>query len=297
MYQVEVKREGYTTRVTSFTLEPQDEKTISLPLPQPIYSTISVTSQPIGATVYVDGVEMGTTPLIKGEILTGRRILELRKKDYSTATMEVEVKEGEINNYSAELIDEFTININTDPTGAQVSLNGEHKGSTPYSTLLKPGDYLLRITKPGYIPYKKNMHLGGDNPDLNFILERKILSANNYYAGGGYTTGHVSGIEAYAGLYLFNVNMEAGYSKLLNASGTIYWVTNPSSWSGQEGLEYEYCLSNAVSLSAGYGILFGNLMNVISLHRKGFGFTMLMALLIVAAVVLLGVNLMKKERN
>ena len=258
MYQVEVKREGYSTRITSFNLEPQEEKTISLPLPQPIYSTISVTSQPNGATVFVDGMEVGTTPLIKGEILTGHRTLELRKKDYRTAVMEVEVKEGEINNFSAELIDEFTLTINTDPAGAQVSLNGENKGNTPYTTLLKSGDYLLRITKPGYIPYKKNVHLGGDNPDLSFKLERKILSSNNFYAGGGYTVGHASGIDAYAGLYLFNVNIEAGYNKPANSSSTVWWMEDPSSWSGQQGLEYEYSVENALSASVGYGILFGN---------------------------------------
>ena len=258
MYQVEVKRDGYSTRMISFSLEPQEEKTISLPLPQPIYATISVTSQPNGATVYIDGVEVGTTPLIKGEILTGHRKLELRKKDYRTFTMEVEIFEGELNSFSGELIDEFTLTINTEPAGASVSLNGEQKGETPYTTEMKSGDYLLRITKPGYIPYKKNVHLGGDNPDLFFKLERKILSSNNVYAGGGYAIGQSSGIDAYAGMYLFNINLEAGFSKPGNLSSTVWWMTEPSSWSGQQGLESEYSVKSVLSVSAGYGILFGN---------------------------------------
>lgn len=258
MYQVEVKRDGYSTRMISFSLEPQEEKTISLPLPQPIYATISVTSQPNGATVYIDGVEVGTTPLIKGEILTGHRKLELRKKDYRTFTMEVEIFEGELNSFSGELIDEFTLTINTEPAGASVSLNGEQKGETPYTTEMKSGDYLLRITKPGYIPYKKNVHLGGDNPDLFFKLERKILSSNNGYFGGSYVIGHAFGIEAYAGMYLFNVNLEAGLSLPGNSSSTVWWMADPSSWSGQQGLEYEYSVKNTLSVSAGYGILFGN---------------------------------------
>lgn len=45
------------------------------------------------------------------------------------------------------------------------------------------------------------------------------------------------------------------------------------------------------------GILFGNMMNVISLHQKGFGFTMLMAVLAVAALVLLVANVTIKGRN
>ena len=45
------------------------------------------------------------------------------------------------------------------------------------------------------------------------------------------------------------------------------------------------------------GILFGNMMNVISWHQKGFGFTMLIALLIVAALGLLVTNVILKDRR
>lgn len=45
------------------------------------------------------------------------------------------------------------------------------------------------------------------------------------------------------------------------------------------------------------GILFGNMMNVISMHRKGFGFTMLIAVLVIAALGLLVTNVVMKEGN
>ena len=44
-------------------------------------------------------------------------------------------------------------------------------------------------------------------------------------------------------------------------------------------------------------ILFGNMMNVISMHQKGFGFTMLIAVLIIAALGLLVTNVVLKERE
>ena len=44
-------------------------------------------------------------------------------------------------------------------------------------------------------------------------------------------------------------------------------------------------------------ILFGNMMNVISWHQKGLGFTMLVALLIIAALGLLVTNVMLKEKG
>ena len=42
-------------------------------------------------------------------------------------------------------------------------------------------------------------------------------------------------------------------------------------------------------------ILFGNMMNVISMHQKGFGFTMLIAVLVIAALGLLVTNVILKE--
>ena len=44
-------------------------------------------------------------------------------------------------------------------------------------------------------------------------------------------------------------------------------------------------------------ILFGNMMNVISLHQKGLGFTMLISLLVIAALGLLVANVMMKNRR
>ena len=70
--------------------------------------------------------------------------------------------------------------------------------------------------------------------------------------------GHLTGFEAYAGAYLGNVNIECGYIIPQNTASTVYWITNPSSWSGQEGLEYEYSVASVISVNTGYGILIGN---------------------------------------
>ena len=45
------------------------------------------------------------------------------------------------------------------------------------------------------------------------------------------------------------------------------------------------------------GVLFGNMMNVISWHQKGFGFTMLVAVLVVAALGLMIADMTIKGRN
>ena len=258
MYQVEIKRDGHTTRTTSFTLQPQDEKTITLPVPQPLYGTLSVSSQPIGATVYLDGTEIGTTPFIKSEILAGKKTLEFRKKDYRTVSMEIEIKDGELNSFSTTLSDGFTATINTEPSGASLQVDGQYKGQTPYSFETSSGDYAINLSKPGYTPFKKKIHFDASNPELSIKLPRKILSKTNVYFGVTYQAIYQSGVEASAGAYLSGFNIEGDYHILFDALSQVWWIDNPDSWSGKTDQNYDYSLKNAYSVHAGYGILLNN---------------------------------------
>lgn len=270
MYQVEVKREGHTSRTTSFTLQPQDEKTITLPVPQPIYGTVSITSQPIGATVYIDGEEIGTTPLLKGQILTGKRKLEFRMKDYQTVTMDVDIKEGQLNSFSTDLSDVLVAIIRTQPTGATLNVDGKNLGETPYLFKTTSGDYLISLNKTGYSIYKKKIHLDAGNPELNIELQRKSLFKNNYYAEISYQTDPASGIKVNAGLFLSNINFEIGALAPFGSSTTIWWINNASSWSGNPGYEVEYSLLNSITTYFGYGLLLSNRFRLTP--RAGFIF-------------------------
>ena len=247
MYQVEVKREGYSTRTTSFTLQSMEEKKVTLPIPQPVYGTISVTSQPIGATVFVDSIEIGTTPLIKGEILTGHHKLELRKKDYSPVFMEVDIKEDVINSFNAEMTDVFVLTINTQPIGATITINDENKGVTPFKGKFSSGDYDINLMKMGYAPYKKKIHFDASCPDLSIVLKPKILSEKNIYFGADYQWGHLLGATINAGFYVKNLNIETG---IIIPNETLL-----IEWGGyNEPFKTAYIIPGHI----GYGFLFGN---------------------------------------
>lgn len=254
MYQVEIKRDGHRSRTTSFILQPQEEKTISLPSPQPIYGAISVTSQPIGATVYIDGVEVGVTPFLKAEVLTGTRKMEFRKQDYRTVTMDVEILESQLNSFNTELSDAFTATVSTEPTGATLQIDGKYMGQTPYSFETSSGDYSISLNKLGYNPYKKKVHLDASNPELNITLQRKVMSKTNVYVGATYQATHQTSLEAFAGAYLAGFNLEAGYHLPKNAEQKIWWM-NTTSWSGYADDVYSYNLDYILSVHLGYGIL------------------------------------------
>lgn len=225
-----------------------EEKTVSLPVPLPIYGTISVTSQPNGATVYVDGEEMGTTPLLKGDILIGHHKVEFRKQDYQALIMDVDVKEGELTSFSAEMTDVFLVSINSEPSGAGLTINDVFKGFTPYSETISSGDYYLSLEKAGYSPYKKRIHLDASNPTISIKLGHKYLSQNNAYFGSNYQMGHITGAEVInIGGYLSNCNIEAGYFFPTNTTTTFWNDENMT-----------IVLKGAYSIDLGYGLLMGN---------------------------------------
>ncbi len=73
-----------------------------------------------------------------------------------------------------------TVVVNSDPTGATVTLNnGVYSGITPADIQkVPPGTYTLKITKPGYISYKnENFIVMQGQPNTVF----QALSKNPYY--------------------------------------------------------------------------------------------------------------------
>jgi hypothetical protein len=82
-YKIECKKEGYVTTMISKEITTEmNEQTITLPAPTPIYGSLNVESTPIGATIYIDGKEVGKTPKAFDEILVGWHELKLIKDGY-----------------------------------------------------------------------------------------------------------------------------------------------------------------------------------------------------------------------
>lgn len=93
-YTVEVKRASHRTIAEVVTISSVTERTIQLPSPTPIYGTLNVTSTPSRATVYIDSVKVGETPLIKSDVLVGIHQLLVVRKDGASECKQMEIQEG-----------------------------------------------------------------------------------------------------------------------------------------------------------------------------------------------------------
>ncbi len=107
------------------------EQSIELAAPTPIYGSLNVTSQPIGADVYVDGTKVGSTPDVFTNILEGTRNIELRKSGYAVYRAQVNVTEGKVSNLATTL----SVEEKPKPVVAVSGQSGTLRGNTGNAVL------------------------------------------------------------------------------------------------------------------------------------------------------------------
>lgn len=93
-YIFEARKAGHRTTTLSQTITSERaEQSYTLEVPIPIIGTVNVTSEPAMADVYVDGKNIGQTPLF-ADLLVGNHNLEIRHQGYNSTTQTVMVTEG-----------------------------------------------------------------------------------------------------------------------------------------------------------------------------------------------------------
>jgi len=146
--------------------------------------TLSVTSTPTGAMVYVDGVYKGITPVTIPKVSSGSHQLKVTKsgfQDYSTAvnipagktaSVPIMLKVGSSTTIPTTVPTTVpttaptqapsgatgTLSVTSTPTGAMVYLDGIYKGITPVTIpKVSSGSHQLKVTKSGYQDYSTSI--------------------------------------------------------------------------------------------------------------------------------------------
>ncbi|MCS7201441.1 MAG: PEGA domain-containing protein [Dictyoglomus sp.] len=150
-YRVLVRLEGYRDYETNIIVEGNREKEYTFNL-SPRYGDLTILSTPSGASIYLDGVYRGRTPLTLKNLLVKTYELKLTYPGYQDKIERVEVKEGTEIRINLSLLPTFgSLSIYSNPSGAEVYLNGVHRGITPLTiSNLSPGTYQIQLRKSGY---------------------------------------------------------------------------------------------------------------------------------------------------
>jgi hypothetical protein len=142
------------------------------PAAQP--ATLAVVTDPPGAKVSLDGVELGATPFI-GQAPAGNHELRIELSGHQKITRQMRFtddRNSEVNVTLLKLPAEPVIAVSTNPPGATLSIDGTDIGKTPFLSILSPGEHELTLRKEGLRSIEAQIIMPKDRDlDLRYTLE------------------------------------------------------------------------------------------------------------------------------
>jgi hypothetical protein len=152
-YRYRLLKEGYEPVEGDFEIKNFNNPLISVTL-QSSSGRFEVTSEPSGATVYVDGQERGETPLVLEGVDPGLHQVGVRANGYALLVREVDTSDGSKGSVNARLKKEGgKITVKTGEAQATVMLDGVPIGTgKSVSVKATRGSYVVDVQAPGMAP-------------------------------------------------------------------------------------------------------------------------------------------------
>lgn len=254
-YEVECRMERHKPILKTIVVRADEPQDIFIDAPEPITGSLSVTSKPLDAEVFIDGKAVGTTPMTVKDLIIGQHTVSLNLANHKKEERTITILENRTENLSLVLSDMAEMTITSQPAGAELYLNGEFKGSTPYSEVLTSGDYDLKLVQNKYHTYEAKVHLDSSNPRHDIKLVRQYQQPTSVYLQPTYQAGAYSAIGGAVGGYFYNFNLEACYMVGMN-SEMLYWNYVGTDDEGQRPIEEEFT-SSSIGVKLGYGLCYG----------------------------------------
>jgi hypothetical protein len=159
-----VSKSGYQPYSTTIQVKPGGTSNVFATLAANQQTgSLSISSNPVGAGLYVDTIYQGLTNQIAGNLAVGPHTVTLKKSGYKDYSQTATVTSAQTSYLSVTLSPVMSptsgdIDVSSTPSGASVYLNGEYKGETRasgplYITGVSPGSYTLVMKKSGYLDY------------------------------------------------------------------------------------------------------------------------------------------------
>lgn len=172
-HQILVQHPHYQPVTVELNLNRGETVTRDIELPS-LVGELTVLSVPTGASVIVDGNEAGNTPLTYP--LEGgwhQVTLSLDKYESTEERVEVTFREPELERNYRLLPETAGINVDLQPTGGQLTLNGLRINSESMIPVAAGQTHTLTYSKPGFFPHTETFTLKGkEKRQINFNLQK-----------------------------------------------------------------------------------------------------------------------------
>jgi formylglycine-generating enzyme required for sulfatase activity len=172
-HEVTLRAEGYTPFTTRVSFEGGARTETVRATLAPDRAPVTFVSEPPGASVRVDGAEVGRTPL-SVDLTSGARAVDMALAGYRPATRRIQVVAERPLSVPLVRLEPLPgrLALSSDPPGAAVTVDGAFRGETPLEVELaamKP--HSLRLTKAGHDTAEDSVTLErGESRSLAFAL-------------------------------------------------------------------------------------------------------------------------------
>jgi len=182
-HNVQVTKSGYQPYSTNVQVTSGQTSSVyaTLVANQQVGS-MSVSSNPVGASLYVDTIYQGLTNQIVGSLSVGPHSVTLKKSGYKDFSQTATVNNAQITYMTVTLTPLSSpatgdLDVSSSPSGASVYLNGAYEGETRtsgplYITGLSPGSYTTVLKKSGYQDYTTTAKIvAGTTAQVSAVLQ------------------------------------------------------------------------------------------------------------------------------
>ena len=164
IHQLRIVREGFEDFNKEITILPGGLTKVQGRMMQASLSsggTISVSTSPDGAHVFLDGLSLGVAPVWKPGISAGKHTLTVTAGNYYDWSREIQVVSGEVSYITAVLYPQWwsrdtgIVMISSIPSDGTVFVDGVSYGQTPVTiSELQAGEHTIRVEAPEHEPWE-----------------------------------------------------------------------------------------------------------------------------------------------
>ncbi len=126
---------------------------------RPAFGSVTVTSTPSGASVFLDEKQVGQTPLTLDRIASGSHSLRLQAPQYAVERRNVSVADGQTANVAVTLVARFAEITVQAPQGAVVTVDGDRKGSGTLSWRQSEGLCDIVVSMAGHRDARRQLEV------------------------------------------------------------------------------------------------------------------------------------------
>ena len=187
---VEARKPSHRNSSLKVNLSNGENKTLTIPNPEPIYSMLDINSQPMGAKILIDGEDFGTTPRVIKNILVGEHTLSLVKQGCAKLEKTFTLKEKEMLSLNEKLESGKIITVTTDREGDEIYVDGTFAGHSPLDVSIGYGTHTVKAIRNGKSVEKSfDVRENGGESSITFFGNQTItvkgVSFDMVYVEGG----------------------------------------------------------------------------------------------------------------